>query len=117
MSAENLKEYVRRCAQEPDLRVKAKEIGTSDLDAHIHHSKSLGLDWTESDMNAFRKELIDAEGEIEALGDEQLEQVAGGIITVTAAVTAGVVAGAVVAGAAAGTAAAGATQASGDGGW
>ncbi len=84
MSVENLKEYARRCTAEPELRAKAKEIGLSDMDEHMRHAESLGLDWTLDDMIAFRKEVIEAEGELEDLSQEDLEQVAAGVITATA---------------------------------
>ena len=120
MSVENLKEYARRCAAEPELRAKAKEFGMADMDQHMIQARSLDLDWTRDDLATFRKEVIDAEGDLEDLGEEELEQVAGGAITLTGivavAVGVGLAAG-VVAGVAAGTAAGGTAAASGDGGW
>ncbi len=105
MSVENLKEYARRCAAEPELRAKAKEIGMSDMDEHMRHAESLGLGWTLDDMVAFRKEMIDDQGDLEDLSEEDLEQVAGGVVTATAVAVAGSVA--VIGGVAA----------AGDGGW
>ena len=117
MSVENLKEYARRCATEEDLRMRAKEIGMSDVDAHIREASALGLEWSMDDMVAFRKEMVDADGYVDHLDEEELEQVAGGIVTATVAVVAGgVAAGAVGAGATA-AAVTGGTQATGDGGW
>ncbi|MCY4431907.1 MAG: hypothetical protein OXC11_16160 [Rhodospirillales bacterium] len=123
MSLENLKEYARRCAPEPDLRAEAKALGTSDIDGHIRHAGNLGLDWTAQDMVAFRKEVIDAGGDLEDLSEEELEQVAGGAVSTTMAVAAAAiaalgVAGGVTAGAVAG-AAVGATAGSvaSGGGW
>jgi len=60
MSVENLKEYARRCASEPELRARAKEIGVADVDEHMRHAESLGLDWTRNDIAAFRRQKIDA---------------------------------------------------------
>ena len=122
MSVENLKEYVRRCATEPELREKARSLGTADLEQHRLYSGSLGLEWSADDMMAFRKEVIDAEGDLVDLTEEELEQVAGGIAasTVAGAVAVGAAVGVVVggAGAAAATTAAGGTAAaSGGGGW
>ena len=112
MSVENLKEYARRCASEPELRTKAKEIGLRDMDEHIRHAESLGLAWTLNDMVTFRKEAIDAEGDLEDLSEEDLEQVVGGAVSATgAAVAVGV--GAVAIGAGSATIA----VATGDGGW
>ena len=118
MSVENLKEYATRCAQDPGLLAKAKEFGILDMEEHMRQSSILGLDWTMDDMVAFRKEVIDADGEFQDLGEEDLEQIAGGAVTIGLAVVVAVTAlsagvGAGV-GAGAGTAAAGA---SGDGGW
>ncbi len=121
MSVENLKEYARRCASDPDLRAVAKTIGMSDLEEHIRHAGSLGLDWTRADLVAFRKEVI-GDGEVDDLVDlteEELEQVAGGVFVVTL-VVAGVVgaaAGAVVTTAAVVGGVAGTAAATGGGGW
>ena len=76
MSTENLKEYARRCATEPELLARAKEFGLTDMDKHMRYAESLGLDWTTGDLAAFRKEVIDAEGDFDDLSEEELEQVA-----------------------------------------
>lgn len=122
MSVENLKEYARRCANEPELRAKARELGMSDLRGHMQHADSLGLDWSEGDMVALRKEVVPDE-EIGDLSEEDMEAVAGGIVTLTTvsmvvgfAIAAGIVAGA-GAGAMAGAAGAGGAAAAGKGGW
>ena len=100
MSVEHLKEYVRRCATEPELREKAKALGMADVEQHIRHSESLGLTWSTDDMAAFRKEMIEAEEGLEDLSEEELEQVAGGVLTATLGVSVmvGVGVGATVAG-------------------
>ena len=119
MSVENLKEYARRCAIDPELRAVAKDIGMDDLDEHMRHAESMGLDWNRADLVAFRREITDPDGEFVDLTEEELAEIAGGGVTTTLAVVvcaaAGVAAGAVV-GAAAGGAAAGAAT-SGSGGW
>ena len=121
MSLENLKEYARRCASEPELRARAKEIGVTDAEEHMRHASSLGLDWTRADMIAFHKEVVDAEGDLEELSEEDLEQIAGGLATVTVIVVGSAIAvGGAAAGVgalAAGTAIAGTAAASGSGGW
>ncbi|MCY4431906.1 MAG: Nif11-like leader peptide family RiPP precursor [Rhodospirillales bacterium] len=119
MSLDNLKEYARRCATEPELRAQAKALGTSDIDGHIRHAGSLGLDWTAEDMVTFRKEVIDAGGELEELSEEELEQVAGGVVAVTIAAVVGASAAVatVVTGAAVGSTVAGSVTAAGTGGW
>ena len=119
MSIENLKEYARRCAAEPELRDSARALGASDIGSHIEHAANLGLDWTEDDMVAFRKEVLDAEGDFDSLSEEELEQIAGGAALVGIAIAAAVAAatGAVVAGGVAGTTAGGVSSAAGHGGW
>jgi hypothetical protein len=116
MSVENLKEYARRCAKDPELRAVARDIGMADMDEHMRHAEGLGLDWNRSDLVAFRKELIDEDEDLADLSEEELEEIAGGGITTTAAVAVGVGVG-VVAGGAAGAAVGGGGAAAGDGGW
>ena len=122
MSVENLKEYAQRCATEPELRAKARELGMSDLLGHMQHADSLGLGWSEGDMVALRKEIVPDE-EIGHLSEKDMEAVAGGAVTLTTvamvvgfAVAAGLAAGA-GAGAMAGSAGAGGAAAAGRGGW
>ena len=118
MSTENLKEYARRCATEPELLARAKEFGLTDMDKHMRYAESLGLDWTTGDLAAFRKEVIDAEGDFDDLSEEELEQVAGGAFSTTMAVSVAVGlavgAGATVA---VTSASVGGGTAAGDGGW
>ena len=102
MSVENLKEYARRCASEPELAAEAKSIGITDIDRQMEYAGSLGLEWNLEDMETFKREVADAEGEISGISDEDLEKVAGGLVTVTGAIVAGVVVTGVAAGAAAG---------------
>ena len=115
MSLENLKEYAQRCANEPELRETVKTIGMTDLEGQMRYAESLGLEWTMEDMAALRKEAVDSsEDGLEELSEEELEQIAGGVFTATAAVVGSVAAvagaGVVVGAAGVGTAAAG-------GGW
>ena len=119
MSVENLKEYARRCAADPELRAVAKDIGLGDVDEHMRHAGSMGLDWDKDDLVVFRKELGDGE-DLEDLSEDELEQIAGGFVTATALAVVGAVAGAAagiaVGGIAAGVAV-GAVGAAGRGGW
>ncbi|MCY4431908.1 MAG: hypothetical protein OXC11_16165 [Rhodospirillales bacterium] len=118
MSLEHLKEYARRCAMEPELRAEAKALGLQDIDGHIRHAGNLGLDWTADDMVAFRKEVIDAGGELEDLSEEELERVAGGVVTTTAVVASAVAGVAVGVGmSVAASAGAGVGAATAGGGW
>ena len=118
MSVENLKEYARRCAADPELRAAARDIGMRDMDEHMRHAESLGLSWGRGDLVTFRKEVIDDDEDLVDLTEEELERVAGGIAAVTVAVAVGVGA-AVGAGvtAAAATSAVGGATAAGHGGW
>ena len=119
MSVENLKEYARRCAADPELRAVAKDIGLGDVDEHMRHAGSMGLDWDRGDLVEFRKELGDGE-DFEDLSEEELEQIAAGFATATAlavvGAAAGVAAGIAVGGIAAGVGV-GAAAAAGRGGW
>ena len=120
MSLENLKEYALRCANEPELRETAKTIGMTDLDGQMRYAESLGLEWTMDDMAALRKEATgDSEDGLEDLSEEELEQIAGGAISVTGVIAAmgvAAIAGAAVIGVAGG-AAVGADAAAAGGGW
>ena len=119
MSVENLKEYARRCATEPDLLAAAKTIGMTDVEEHMRQAGDLGLDWTRDDLVAFRRELTgDESDDLTDLTEEELEQIAGGVATATLAVAVGVGAGVGLAATAAvvGAGVGGAT-AGGKGGW
>ena len=106
MSVENLKEYARRCATEPEMRQAAKDIGLQDIDQHIGIAESLGLEWDRRDLADFRKELTEGD-ELSDVDEEELEKIVGGICTITAVVIAGLAVGGAV-GAGAGVAIAGA---------
>lgn len=112
MSVENLKEYARLCANDPEIREKAKAIGGTDVEEHMRLAESLGLNWTSGDMMAFRKELV-ADDDLTDLSEEELEQVAGGAFSVTIAV--GLAVGAAAGAAAATAATAVGVAAAGDG--
>ena len=115
MSLENLKEYAQRCANEPELRETAKTIGMTDLDGQMRYAESLGLEWTMEDMAALRKEVVESsEDGLEELSEEELEQIAGGVTTATAAIVASLAVG-VASGVA--VASAGLATASAGGGW
>ena len=120
MSVENLKEYARRCAGEPELGRQAREIGIENIDEHIRVAADMDLDWSWSDLKAFRNEMIGLEDDVEDLSEEELEQVAGGAFSVTlvTSLVVGTAVGAVVGGAVAGAASgAAAGVAAGKGGW
>ena len=119
MSLENLKEYARRCATDPELLAAARTIGMTDIEEHMRHAGSLGLDWTRNDLAAFRREVTDDDtDDLVDLTEEELERVAGGAVaaTLVAAVAVGAGVGVAVAGAAT-AGAVGGVAASGRGGW
>jgi predicted ribosomally synthesized peptide with nif11-like leader len=90
MSVENLKEYGKRCAENEEVRKKAKEIGLKDIDGHIAHGKSLGLEFSEEDFAALAKEIgLDGKNE---LNEEELKKIAGGFAMATIGVACGVAA-------------------------
>lgn len=120
MSVSNLREYARRCATESELRETARGFGLDNVGAHMDLAKSIDLEWSMQDMDAFRREMVDAEGELQNLTEEELQEVAGGVCTTTAIVAVGVGVGAAVggvAGAAVGGAVVGGATAGGGGGW
>ena len=81
MSVENLKKYGQLCAENEEVRKKAKEIGISDMDGQIAHAKSLGFDISKEDFTALAKEVgLEKKDE---LSEEDLKKVAGGVVTIT----------------------------------
>ena len=92
MSVENFKKFGQLCAEDPKIREKVKEIGVENIDGWIAYSKNeLGLEFTKEDMQT----LADEVGPVDELSEEQLEQVAGGFVTSTAASVIRVIAGGV----------------------
>ncbi|MDR2179650.1 MAG: Nif11-like leader peptide family RiPP precursor [Synergistaceae bacterium] len=84
MSVENLKQYGKLCAENEEVRKKAKEIGLMDMNGHISHGKSLGLEFSKEDFKALAKEAgLDGENE---LSEEELKKVAGGYASTTAVI-------------------------------
>ena len=91
MSVENFKKFGQMCAEKEDVRKKAKEIGIDNLDGVVAYGKKLGLDFSLDDIKALGDEAGITDQE---LSDEELEKVAGGFVTTTAAVVAGGIGGA-----------------------
>lgn len=89
MSVADLKAYGKRAATDPAVRAKAKEIGLQNVAGQAAYAKSLGFNFTQEDMQALAKE-VKPKGE---LSDEQLGNVAGGVVTTTAAAVATAVGG------------------------
>lgn len=74
MSAESLKAFFAKVHSDPALTAKAKEIGTSDFKKTEAFAKELGFDITDEDLTEYVKET-------QALSDDDLDNVAGGIVT------------------------------------
>ncbi|MDR1885084.1 MAG: Nif11-like leader peptide family RiPP precursor [Synergistaceae bacterium] len=90
MSVENLKKYGQLCAENEEVRHRAKEIGTQDLEGHIAHAYSLGLEFSKADFEALAKEAgISGKDE---LSEDDLKKVAGGAVTLTLLVSGAVMA-------------------------
>jgi predicted ribosomally synthesized peptide with nif11-like leader len=72
--------------EDPKVRQRAKEIGIANLDNQIAYAKELGLKFDKDDLQALAEEAGITKGE---LNEEQLEQIAGGCVTVTFAAAVG----------------------------
>ncbi len=96
MSVADFKKYGQMIAEREEVRAQAKTIGMNNLAGQIAYAKTLGLEFSVADVTSLAKQAGATSNE---LSDAQLEQVAGGVFTTTAALV-GAVAGAV--GAAAG---------------
>lgn len=94
MSVEDLKKYAKACSEDPTLRDEAKKIGIENIQQQMEHAKKHGYHWNENDVQEFAKEM-QADGE---LSEDDLEDIAGGVVTTSAAVVSAV-AGVVGAGA------------------
>ena len=82
------KKFGQMIAEDPKVRQRAKEIGLANLDNQIAYAKELGLEFNKHDLQALADETGITKGE---LSEEQLEQIAGGCVTLTAAVVGSVV--------------------------
>lgn len=90
MSIEDFKKYGQMIAQDEKVRAKAKEIGIDNVEGQIKYGKTLGLEFTKEDLSKVVKESGVSSQE---LSEEQLEKVAGGAISTTAAAVVGAVVG------------------------
>ena len=82
MSVENLKKYGKMCAEDEEVRAKAKEIGLQDIGGQIAYAKSLGLDISKGDFESLAKEA--GYEKKDELSEDELKKVAGGVVTLTA---------------------------------
>jgi predicted ribosomally synthesized peptide with nif11-like leader len=94
MSVENLKEYGKKVAHDPDLLAKAQEVGLENIEGQMVLAKSLNLEFSMDDMEALGREVSSE------MTEDQLELVAGGVVTTTGLAVVGAAAAVVAAGAA-----------------
>ena len=92
MSVVDLKQYGQMIAEQDEVRQHAKEIGIEHLDEQMAYAKELGLEFSLEDMQALAEEAGMTEDE---LSEEQLEQIAGGVIGLVGALAVGALVGAV----------------------
>ena len=90
MSLDDFKKYGQMIADDEGVRAKAKDIGIGDIDGQIVYAKTLGLEFNVQDMEAMANEAGISKDE---LSEEDLEMIAGGVTTTTAAVVVGAVLG------------------------
>ena len=89
MSVENFKKFGQFCADDEKIRERVKQIGIENIDGWIAYSKNeLGLEFSKDDMQALAAEIRPTD----ELSDEELEQVAGGVVTATMAIAGAVAA-------------------------
>jgi predicted ribosomally synthesized peptide with nif11-like leader len=80
MSIDNLKKFSKLCAEDEDVRARAKEIGINNPEKLIAYAgKELGLDFNHDDMTALANESGTS---LDELSEEDLEKVAGGKWTI-----------------------------------
>jgi hypothetical protein len=81
VSVEDLMEYGRQCAADPIHRRRAKDIGLQNIKGQSEYAKTLGLHFDAGDMQALARSLQPS-GE---LSEDDLSQVAGGVVSSVAA--------------------------------
>ena len=81
MSVDAVKAFGQKVVEDEELKKKAKEIGMDNLDGIVALAKENGFDVSKEDFEAAAKEM-QSSGE---LNEDDLEQVAGGVVTVGAA--------------------------------
>lgn len=80
MGIDNLKKFSKLCAEDENIRAKAKEIGFNNIEGLIDYAREeLGLDFNQDDMAAFAKQ---GGTSLDELSEEDLEKVSGGKWTI-----------------------------------
>ena len=93
MSISALQEYARRCAEDAALRDTARKVGLLNIDGHVELAASLGLYWTVDDLIDYQRDVVDAQGGVDELSEEELEWIAGGSQVTSVSSAVGIVAG------------------------
>jgi predicted ribosomally synthesized peptide with nif11-like leader len=106
MSLDALKDFGKKVMEDADLKAKAKKVGMENVDGIIALAKENGFDISKEDFIAAAKEAQSSD----ELNEDDLEKIAGGVATSTAAAAVGVAAAVV-------GAAAGVTSTIQGGGW
>lgn len=83
MSVEDLKKFGQLCHNDETVRNRVIEIGLQDVQGLMAYGRELGLEFDETDMLDAAKE---AGVNVDELSEEQLEKIAGGVVTTTAMV-------------------------------
>jgi len=81
MSVEALKDFGKKVLEDQELKKKAKQVGMDNMEGIIALAKENGFDISKEDFEALAKELQSTD----ELSNDDLEQVAGGVVTVAAA--------------------------------
>ncbi len=115
MSVEDLKKYGQLCNEKEEVRNQAKTIGLEDIGGQIAYAKELGLSFTQEDLVALAKEA--GLEKCDELNEEDLEKVAGGVVTTTALAAVVGIASCLACGAAAGGLVIGSVAAVGSKAW
>lgn len=88
MSVESLKAFAKKVVEDEELKKKAKAVGMENADGLVALAKENGFDVSKQDFEEVSKEA-QSSGE---LNEDDLEQVAGGVVAAGVAAAAGVVA-------------------------
>jgi predicted ribosomally synthesized peptide with nif11-like leader len=81
---ESFKAFTFKVLEDEELKKKAKEIGINNIEAIIALAKENGFDIQKEDFEAAAKEFESND----ELSDEDLEKVAGGVVTASVALAA-----------------------------
>jgi predicted ribosomally synthesized peptide with nif11-like leader len=84
MSLDSFKAFSQKVLEDQELKKKAKETGINNIEGIIALAKENGFEISKDDFEAAAKEFESKE----ELSDEDLEQVAGGVVTASVALAA-----------------------------